>query len=362
MKYYSTKNTAFKHKNDTDIICNKNIKKYFILNDYHSFLDLIKKSNSPSFYEFIPSSSKICMFLDIEIYKNKQLFEYNNYIDILAHIKNKIRTHSSPFFDEIKFIILESHKINDNPKISFHIIIRVKKNNIEYYFENVKILKSYINELFPDLIKKKIIDTSVYREGLFRTIFSTKDTEQRYLIKSSHSDDFSEIESFVCYTTTNFKLIKEQIKTKSPKSNTSSPKSKNKNSLNQDTTLSDSDKNVILNFVKKNYNYDNRIIREIFINNELNCIIISLNERYCHNIEKEHQSNNQYIVIDTFGSKRKCHDLDCKDHRFNEIKIAQFPSDLITLVKNVLSFTQELELIANTGSECKNYINSRNAI
>ena len=116
-------------------------------------------------------------------------------------------------------------------------------------------------------------------------------------------------------------------------------------------------KKTIEKFIKKHYNYDNRTIREILIDHQFNCIIVSLNDHFCHNIDREHRSNNQYIVIDSISSKRKCHDLDCKDYRFNEIKTNQFPLDLTTVIKSVLKFDkQEFELIENTVVECKNYI------
>ena len=351
MKLYAKKITALKYLDENSILCNQNIKQYFITKNYTSFLNIIQNSKLPKFYEFIPEQSNVCLFFDIEIYKDKNQNIYDNCKPFIDFIKQTLNSIFPDFI--LQYIILESHLIN--VKKSFHIIIRIKKNNIYYYFKNVKCLKNFINTVqFKEYILMKIIDISVYREGIFRTIFSTKDSEQRFLVQSDLSDPFDPIESFVCYKNNeyDFKLLNE---------NHLQEIEKNEEEVieieleQKDLTIKD--KKTIEKFIKKHYNYDNRTIREILIDHQFNCIIVSLNDHFCHNIDREHRSNNQYIVIDSISSKRKCHDLDCKDYRFNEIKTNQFPLDLTTVIKSVLKFDkQEFELIENTVVECKNYI------
>ena len=72
------------------------------------------------------------------------------------------------------------------------------------------------------------------------------------------------------------------------------------------TELTKSDIDVIRKFVRKFYKYKFRDIREIKINTMINCIVVALNDTFCYNIDREHNSNHQYIVIDAYSSKQKC--------------------------------------------------------
>jgi P4 family phage/plasmid primase-like protien len=372
MKYYLTKSTAQDKIKKNELLCNYDIKKYFIVDDYIEFLKIIKKNNMPEnnmlpcFYEFISENSPVPFYFDIEIYKEKQNEEYNNHINVIEIIKQKIikfknilKNNDIEHNEDIKFIILEAHS---ELKRSYHIKV------LNYVlFENVKILKQQVNELFKDtnLITSKILDTSVYREGLFRTLYSTKSGENRPFVKSNLSDDFDEIESFICYfTEDNLKL---------PKISKMLNNESNGDTLEFNIDINDKDdliyvepiqkeltqsnKNVIKMFIKKHYNYNNYTIRDIIIDHQHNCIVVALDDKYCHNVDKEHRSNNQYIVIDTLSSKRKCHDVDCQKYKYNEIKMADYSKELNEIIKNVLKINKkELELIDKAIKECKDYI------
>ena len=104
---------------------------------------------------------------------------------------------------------MESHS---NVKRSFHILLRITDNNDnkEILIENVQVLKKLYKEFDLGIYKstddKYIVDPSVYREGLFRTLYSSKNGEIRPLIRSETSDDFQDIEAFVCYHNNNFKI------------------------------------------------------------------------------------------------------------------------------------------------------------
>ena len=104
MKFYAKKITAINKLAKTQILCNQNIKQYFILDDYQEFFNLIKSTTDPCFYEFIPENQPINLFFDIEIYKDKNEQEFNNSHEIVQDIKKTIQETFSSF--QLKFIIL----------------------------------------------------------------------------------------------------------------------------------------------------------------------------------------------------------------------------------------------------------------
>ena len=348
MKLYAKKATAQKYLNSTNILCNYDIKKYFVSDSYTQLLQTIKESVSPCFFEYISESVPVPLYFDVEVY-SKNLFEFENHIDIVKNIKQTV-TKKFPEC-QIQTIVLESH--NDEKK-SYHILFRIKnQEELPVLFENVKSLKSHVTNTteFKELIDKKIIDVSVYREGIFRTIYSSKSGEIRPFIKSELSDDFDELSSFVCYgNKVEHESVKSVIEEKAIEENDLIIQPIQKE-------LTKENKTVIKTFIKKHYNYNVSSIRDIIIDHTHNCIIIALDDKFCHNIDREHRSNNQYIIIDSCSSKRKCHDIDCKDYKNSEIKMSEYPKELNEIIKSVLKVNkQELELIDKAIKECKDYI------
>jgi P4 family phage/plasmid primase-like protien len=367
MKVFTKKAAAIKCKNPTQIICNENITKYFILDNHDSYSELIKSNNNPCFYEFIPDSSPVNLFFDIEIYKNKNESHYIDHISIISNIKDLIIKRFTDY--TCTFIILESHtdesRDADDLKRSYHIIIRMidSLTNKEVYFKDVKTLKSFIQKLFKDLTKLKIIDLSVYREGLFRTYLSSKYNQKRPFIKSTLSDDFNFNQSFVSYIPDyidEFSYVNDKYLVTSP--NNSPKKRENIQIVEQNLSepiqkyLTDSDKDIIRKFIRKTFRYRPNDIRDVFLNIEYNCINVNLNDTFCYNIDREHKSNHQYIVIDTFSAKQKCHDIDCIEYKHNEIKMSDFPKELNEIILKCLKVNkQEQELIQNAIHECIQY-------
>ena len=376
MKVFAKKATALKYLKQGTILCNDDIKKYFIMKDYNSFRDLIKSKFNPNYYEFIHENDLLNFFLDIEIYRDKNPDEYNNHIIIVKSIcellKQKIESLDNL---SLKFIILESHL--ENVKRSYHIIIRIYKEIQDeiskvtkfnqVYFKNVKSFKKMVVNLFNDLCNSKIIDISVYREGLFRTYCSTKSGEIRPLIKSNLSDEFDFLETFVCYCPNEESSILLDTKSignfvdntynidKDTRNDTDIENCVIETSVQKNLTQQDCD--IIKKFVRKYYKQKIRDIREILIDKKLNCIIIALNDTFCFNIDREHNSNHQYIVIDVYSSKQKCHDIDCSEYKHDEIKINKFPKELNEIILKCLKVNKnEQELIHKAIEECKDYI------
>ena len=379
MKVFAKKSTALKYLKPGDILCNTDIKKFFILKSYSSFEKLIRdeytETRAPSYYEFIQEAAVVKYFMDIEIYRDKNPEEYNNHINLICSVCDKLKDifRDTYNIDTVKTIVLESH---NESKRSYHVIVILQKGGDYVYFKNVKGLKKFTDYIFRDLTVNKIVDLSVYREGLFRTYLSSKSGEYRPLVISEVSDPFEFQETFVCYlcNNTDDKTVvidtnSEQFKVyyKDKDKDIDEIKTEFTEVVDVDTVngtrlpiqkeLNSSDCDIIRHFVRKNYKYRTKDIREILIDHVLNCIIVALNDEFCHNIDREHKSNHQYIVIDTYSSKQKCHDLDCKDFKHNEIKINAFPKELNEIILKCLRVNKvEQELIQKAIKECKDYI------
>jgi P4 family phage/plasmid primase-like protien len=410
IKYYDTKTDALKRLSSSKskkILCNRNITKYFLANDYKHFLDIIKRSPKKDFYEFVSSDLPVCFYYDIEIYKpeknykdqeteindtdeNKEINDtdenkensdkitiendeeitvenvevvednyFENYNKILDKCIEKTRNIVLKQFPEVrtKCIILESHSVI---KRSFHIILRFfRDDDKEIVFENVSVLKNLYKRFGLDHLRdsnnKYIVDPSVYREGLFRTLYSSKPNESRPMVKSEMSDDFEEIETFVGYMSSDY-IIYDTSHLQDEIIDVVVERSQ-KLVVNVPEDLNDDDKITLRKFVQKEFHHFPNRIRDVFIDKTHNCIIIALMERYCPFLDREHRGNNQYIVIDTSSAKQKCHNQECNEDKYNEMKLENYPKEVNEIIKKCLKVNQqELDLIDHAIIECKNYI------
>jgi len=357
IKYYKTKNTAYNAllKQEFGLLANRQITKYFIISSYQEFVQIIHNSEVKDFYEFINSTQPVPFFFDIEIYKDASDF-FNDPQYIINVCIEKVHNLFSTLQSEnvqFKHILLQSHSEN---KKSFHLLIRAFKDNQEFLFENVSVLKELYKEFqldqFRDTKNKHLIDPSVYREGLFRTIHSSKFGENRPLVKD-HADDIQDIETFVGYHDENFVLFHVPSLIRITEVNVHDDEV----IVNVPVKLNDNDKDIIKKFVTKEYHHYPNKVRDIFVDEEHNCIIVALTERYCPLLDKEHKNNNQYIVVDTSSAKQKCHDVDCNNNKSNEIKLENYPKELTEIVKKCLKVNkQEMEFIDKAIEDCKSYI------
>ena len=351
--FYNSKKEALRNRLENGILFNKDLTEYAWVADHITLIQLIKDSDVKHFYEFIPKGVPVNLFFDIEIYKSKHPTEFNDSLSFIKKVKEIITNLISDY--QIRFIILESH---NNIKKSFHIVCRIhnqdRSSNI--YFSNVEQIKLFIKSIpqFKGYIRQKIIDTSVYREGLFRTIYSSKRDESRPLVLSQLSDTMtSETETCVtfCPVPMDFYVSENNQKDDYQTTNWGD------NSLDNETSISPEQKEVVANFVFKFYRHKKRSIRDIFLDRTIPCITISLHEQFCEFIEREHRSNHQYIVIDLISSKQKCHDTDCQNKKFNEIQFENYPESLRLVIQDLLQTTSE-DLIQLAEMESKEYIAS----
>jgi P4 family phage/plasmid primase-like protien len=356
LKCFKNKKTALKRLVDSEthgILCNRGITNYFIADSHQAFLDVIHSSALKDFYEYIPSTTPVPLFLDIEIYKGCS-DHFDNTEPLLNTVKNSVESYFEsidPSYKPSTEIVMQSHS---EDKKSFHIIVCYLQPDGKYVlFDNVKQLKNVHAELkfdtFKDTKNRYLIDPSVYREGLFRTLHSSKNKENRPIVKCG---DFEDIMSFVTYyhtqehTVINYDHAHQPIDISQVCSVVNTPED-----------LTQEHKKHIAKFVQKEYHYTSNKIREIFIDKEYNCIIVALDDKFCPFQDREHKSNNQYIVIDTTSSKQKCHDPECHQKKHLEIKLESYTKEIHEVIKSCLKINKvELELIDKTIQECKNYI------
>ena len=358
---FKTKRAALKQLENYDgnkILGNKNITRYFITDNYHTFLNQILNESVKDFYEFISGSQPVSFFLDVEIYgklsenlsKEKDLVKnaiklFKDFLENIGHSDLNVQT-----------IVLEAH---NQSKASFHVIFNLEKNGVHYLFRDVKILKEIYKVLNLQEIRgsdnKYIFDPSVYREGLFRTYLSSKSGENRPLVKcESLSDPFEPVETFVGYTE-NYVILDLYLGSVPLPQIEELPV--NLEPVNDPEELIDQDRKTIAKFITKEFHHFPNSIREIFVDTTHNCIVVALTQKYCPFEEREHQSNHQYIVIDTVSAKQKCHDPQCNEKRSGEIKLEAYPIEISEIIKRCLKVNQqELDLIDYAIEECKKYI------
>jgi len=358
-KYYKSKAIPLKRAIGTgQLLVNRGITKYFILPNHQAFIDLIGSSVVKDFYEYIPAQVQVPFFFDIEIYRgNSEYFENPKLVidACVNHVRNLfVNTHNHPQYG-FKTIILES---NSESKRSYHVIIRVTdEQDQEILFANVgqlkDLYKSFGLDAYRDTNNKNLVDPSVYREGLFRTIYSSKTGEVRPLVKCDWSDPFTDIETLITWHSDSHIIYKQpelppEIAVIEPEEII----------VNVPEELSTNDIQTIKRFVQREFHHYPNRIRDVFIDKQYNCIIVALNERYCPIADREHRGNNQYIVIDTTSAKQKCHDTECNSEKYMEITLDKFPIEVNEVIKKCLKVNQqELTLIDNAIVECRNYIN-----
>jgi P4 family phage/plasmid primase-like protien len=351
---YTKKENAIKKLTGSQILANRDITKYFIVSDHQELLTVIKKSKIKSFYEYIPNDKPVNLFFDIEIYKDKSEY-YTNYLNLLQLVNDKVSEYFKTSCYTVKRIVLESHA--PQVKVSFHLIYKITDDqNKEVLFNCVADLKSFYKLLgfdtYKDSDNKYLIDPSVYRAGLFRTIYSSKnEIPIRPLVKSDLSDDFSELDTFVCYHQESHILYNLPVN--------DAVIDVTDEIANVPEALESNDKSIIKKYVQKQYHHPPTRVRDIFVDQTKNCIVIALTEKFCNFVEREHNSNNQYIIIDTHSSKQKCHDpeIRCSESKHNEVKMEDYPKEINQIIKKCLKVNKrELDLIDHAMEECKSYI------
>ena len=361
---YLTLEEAIEKSHDTDkLIFNESFKKYFLLNSHQELLDLTKKRKKPTFCEYLSADYPKKLFFDIEIHNNPEHEHNNNYFNNPLLVLDLIETKLQSTFTNWNFyrICLSS---NSNDKKSYHLVYVIRNElgkNIMFTSDE---LKNLYKKLEFDIVKgtKKdgkhyyIIDPSVYKNGLFRSIYSSKEREStpRPIVLepelTNYTDNDVELQSFVCYTENrDFVLIEDETIV----DNSSKKITKQLKKINCSEEFSKDELKVIYNYISENYGKSINNIQTVFINKEINSIVIALKDVYCHFIKDNHLSNHQYIIIDKISSKQKCHDELCNHHKYCEISCLKYPKPLVDVVHKYLIND---DLIDKAKEECKEFI------
>jgi putative DNA primase/helicase len=339
--YYTKKDEAQKALPDGWILANKDIHKYFHTESLQTFLDIITNDTSPDYYEYINKTVPVNLFFDIEIYKHFHELFYEDHVGVIRHIQETISSKFSHYTPT--FVVLESHTTSELPekeiKKSYHIIVKFLDidTNKHVYFKTVEDVKNFVASVheFQQYIEhsKQIIDMSVYREGLFRTVFSSKSKQNRPLVVSELSDAFeNNLDTFVTWCPEPLSSIEFlAVKLK---------KSKQKG-------LSQKEISDVKKFIKDNYFHNLDVIGEISVGNEGNYLQVALSEKFCNFQNRNHLSNHQYIIIDSTSAKQKCHDQDCKDMKHKELCVADYPTSIKNLAKKYFKPTKNPDFVVN---------------
>lgn len=265
---------------------------YFKAQSYDVLLDLIKLKRNV--FEYINEHHLVNFFLDIDVKEDHPQFDSHRQLveDMIDRIKI--------FFGDYEcfFYVLESHS---ESKKSYHVIVRMRNNNGEWvYFKNVHVLKSYVQRIFGD----READLSVYRDGLFRTINSSKPGEHRPFVKCDElsSGELSDVHSFVCFTEEPCQVISEYAQN----TRAIEEDNNNENDTNEHDNENENDKEILKEYIQRHFNPS---VRELKIVED--SIVCALEDKNCPFIGREHNSNHQYIVIDKYFIKQKCHDSEC---------------------------------------------------
>ena len=362
--YNSKKQAKEAQKNEQGVLCNFNCRSYFICKNLKQYVKLIKNEyqkdpEQTMYYEYISQNEPVNLFFDVEIYEGCEYFINSD--DIVEIIKAKVNKHFNKY--NCEYIVLDSHSLK---KKSYHIIVIITDpvSKTQMLFNSVhEVKKVYFILKLDDYVSEKtitkkqynIIDWSVYREGLFRTIYSTKQGEKRPLLKNEKLStfEFTDIQTFVQISPKKHNIFQVDPDIQSKKS-----KSKNFPTASPiDQKLTKEELQVIENFVFTEYGQSKERIREIKVDYNLNCVLIPLNDTFCNFIEDFHSNNHQYIVIDPRSSKQKCHDEICTDKKYNDIPSKRFPIDLADILKNYLVVDeQEKKLIEAAEEDALNYL------
>lgn len=137
-----------------------------ILNSFKQLCHEILRIFTNSFF----SDAPVKPFFDIEVYKDKSPF-FNDATHLVLMIVDKIKE-LLPDNWTLQKIVLSSHSPT---KKSFHVVLNVFDNEGNtVLLQNVALMKKLFKTLglhnLRDIDNKHLIDPSVYREGLFRTI------------------------------------------------------------------------------------------------------------------------------------------------------------------------------------------------
>jgi P4 family phage/plasmid primase-like protien len=128
----------------------------------------------------------------------------------------------------------------------------------------------------------------------------------------------------------------------------------NKNDKIKNTTLTDFERKILLDFVIEKYKFYENEVRDILVDTHSKSIIVALDSTKCPFIQGCHKSNHQYIVFNVKGAKQRCHDADCKDKIYGDKRLPKEITQILTTY--VPTDANEEKDIIIAEEECKKFI------
>ena len=353
MIQYKSKKAALVDLSINSIMITDSYKTFHILDSYQKFSDLIKNTNAPKFNEHIFANRPVNFFYDIEIKPNHELF--GNHVEFITRVIQETIDFFITFQLESKVTILEAHAAD---KRSYHLIFHLTNELGPVYFKDVKLLKPFIKKMFPNETDDEVIDVSIYREGNFRTIKSSKPGENRpFVFSTAFSFDFIQndtiMDTFVQYTVSEYTLFDSSNFKITKIGNKKNESSSSHDNNNIEFTPNDIESLEIA--VKNMFNYNKSDISDIKLNGDQ--IIVGLNDTFCRKKNGNHKSNHQYILIDTTSARQKCHDTSCSNEKWFVKPFNDFPKDIKDLIFRIFKIEEiEIETIQNAKNDCKDAV------
>ena len=338
---FSSKKDAMRNMSDGQILVCKNLNRFCLLSGYEELgAILLNNVGKKQFlYEYIFESKPVNFFYDIEIYDEERY-------DVINNILERTTCFFKGLGLDVCQIVLESHKAD--VKRSYHVVYQLKEMGRSIQLASVHVAAAIAKHLHLELTKEKIIDCSVYREGCFRTIYSSKRNENRPLVKSDLSDAIEICDTFVqcckfgrvVWGLDKFLSASNSDFVTAPSPIISAPS----------LIASAPEMEVLKSFVQRIYRIEPSTVKL-----ESDRVIIGTREKHCSFILKHHNGNNQYVILDLAGSRQKCHDTDCKTKTHFPIDFSNFPHNIKSILSRLIAVGVG-PLVNETEQEATDYV------
>ena len=186
VRYYLRKAAALEHAGG-QLLANRGLTRYFVVRDHAALLDAIVSSEVRDFYEYVPEHAPVCPYFDVDIPQGSDQFESGAaVVDACVRAVVEVLGDAPPCRGQplsVTRVVLASHAAN---KRSFHVVVRVAgRDGRPVFLKDVRSMAALYQLAglaeWADDHGKRLVDPSVYREGLFRTLHSSKNGEHRPL-------------------------------------------------------------------------------------------------------------------------------------------------------------------------------------
>jgi len=312
----------------------------------------------------------VCLYLSERLPSNT-LSPFRFFVDIdfdeEVHSEIPSRDH---LIDSVVKCVYETVDESESEIVSFRGTYKIHINfpNIIVDKQTVKILYSallkMVKQTFPKLYSEKkkhetwgvVLDSSVYNSGL-RTLVSRKkrsSTPNYYRVYEKKDGAWIQQE-------TSLDLLKKTslfVKLGTPLSTFISPIT-NVMAVIQQKPVVDLDNQVqhaLFSFYNENFDF-RKPFKTPVVNDENHTISFPMTEKYCYFEQREHRSNNCYVLLDHRGTRFRCHDPDCKGKEAKIVEMEKLPSQVQDFWRDAFEKVKgDHDLKTSATKDCKDNI------